>query len=408
MFTQNRKLRIFLCHSSKDKSIVRELYRRLTAVDWAIPWLDEEDLLPGQDWDMEIEKAIETTDVVIVCISNNSVNKEGYIQREIKFVLDIALEKLEGAIFVIPLRLDNCEIPRRLRSYQYLDYFQTKKNESAYLRLIKSLELRAKDLNINNVEAKNENELSFRAKLTYIGDKRKIFLIPKQSVAFGMAKKEINPEIDVTLRVLPVRSKELDNENWHKSGKISKIHGRIRISNDLKVEIIDLSQNGIYIKNVEGSSIGEWVEVLGTQPEFGVEKNSIIRIPKGIWVALPNKVEISLGQDLLDLELCTYRDVEQRVDCVILRRLYNVPQHEYVQLVKKVVLGEVTNGNNIINTTESIEISVDKNQYKYRYLSSGAQSDTEYKAIFPGEILKIGSQELLFDKVSDSDFTDLE
>lgn len=407
MFSKIRKLRVFLCHSAKDKSIVHDLYNRLVVEGWIDPWLDEENLLPGQDWDLEIEKSIETADAVIICVSNNSVNKDGYIQREIKFVLDIALEKLEGTIFIIPLRLENCEVPRRLRGYQYLDYFQTQKNESAYTRLLKSLELRAKNLNINE-EVQNEDELCFRAKLTFNGDNRKIFLIPKQILTFGMAKKEMSPEIDVTLRVLPARSRDLDSENWQKSGKISKVHGRIRISKGIKVEIIDLSQNGIYIQNAEKSSIGKWVEVRGTQPEFGTDENPIVRIPKGIWFALPDKVEISLGQNLLDLEVCAYRDFEQTIDCVILRRLNNVPQHEYIQLVKKVVLGGVSYKNNILNTTDSIEISVDNNQYQYRHLSLDNQTNARYKTILPGEILKIGSQELLFDKLSDSDFTEIE
>ena len=61
--TETRKLRVFLCHSSQDKPIVRELYQRLNAEGWIDPWLDEEKLLPGQDWEMEIEKAVEATDV---------------------------------------------------------------------------------------------------------------------------------------------------------------------------------------------------------------------------------------------------------------------------------------------------------------------------------------------------------
>jgi hypothetical protein len=43
-----RKLRVFLCHASQDKPIVRELYQRLLAVSWIDPWLDEEKLL--QAW----------------------------------------------------------------------------------------------------------------------------------------------------------------------------------------------------------------------------------------------------------------------------------------------------------------------------------------------------------------------
>jgi hypothetical protein len=68
--TESRKLRVFLCHASQDKPIVRELYQRLLAEGWIDPWLDEEKLIPGQDWDMEIEKALETADAVILCLSN--------------------------------------------------------------------------------------------------------------------------------------------------------------------------------------------------------------------------------------------------------------------------------------------------------------------------------------------------
>lgn len=57
--TEPRKLRVFLCHASQDKPIVRELYQKLLGEGWIDPWLDEERLLPGQAWGMEIEKAVE-------------------------------------------------------------------------------------------------------------------------------------------------------------------------------------------------------------------------------------------------------------------------------------------------------------------------------------------------------------
>lgn len=65
-------LRVFLCHSSKDKPTVRTLYHRLRE-DGIAPWLDEEDLLPGQNWQMEIPKAVQSSDVVIICLSRDSI-----------------------------------------------------------------------------------------------------------------------------------------------------------------------------------------------------------------------------------------------------------------------------------------------------------------------------------------------
>lgn len=140
-----RKLRVFLCHSSADKAIVQELYQRLNADGWIDTWLDKEKLLPGQNWDLEINKAVEDSDVVIVCLSRNSVTKEGYVQRELKSVLDKAEDKPEGTIFIIPLileKLDGLEIPRRLRPYQYVDYFPKKQQEIAFKRLLASLRMR--------------------------------------------------------------------------------------------------------------------------------------------------------------------------------------------------------------------------------------------------------------------------
>ena len=141
-----RKLRVFLCHASQDKPIVRELYNRLIAEGWLDPWLDEENLLPGQDWDMEIEKAVETADAVLVCLSNNSVTKEGFIQKEMRLILDVALEKLAESIFVIPLRLEDCVVPRRLRNWQYLDLFPKSRNEQSFHRLVQSLRYRLNQL----------------------------------------------------------------------------------------------------------------------------------------------------------------------------------------------------------------------------------------------------------------------
>lgn len=107
------RLWVFLCHASQDKSFVRKLYHTLVQEEMA-PWLDEESLLPGQDWDREIRLAIKNSDVVVACLSNRSVNKTGYVQKEIKQALDVADEQPEGSIYLIPIRLDDCPIPRRL------------------------------------------------------------------------------------------------------------------------------------------------------------------------------------------------------------------------------------------------------------------------------------------------------
>jgi|GEM_PF-929863 len=116
-----KKLLVFLSHASQDKPTVRKLCKRLKA-DGFDPWLDEERLLPGQDWSLEIEKAMRASDAILLCFSALSAAKEGYIQREYKRAMQYQEEKPEGTIFVIPVRLDDCELPFSLRGIQWVDF----------------------------------------------------------------------------------------------------------------------------------------------------------------------------------------------------------------------------------------------------------------------------------------------
>ena len=144
----SRPLNVFLCHSSTDKPMVRELYHHLDAEGWIDTWLDEEKLFPGEDWNYEIEKAVEKADVIVVFLTRTSVTKEGYVQREIRMVLDLAQYKPDGTVYIIPLRLEECEPPPRLKRWQYADYFPEDQRDRAYERLVTSLIKRAKSLGL--------------------------------------------------------------------------------------------------------------------------------------------------------------------------------------------------------------------------------------------------------------------
>jgi hypothetical protein len=131
-------LKVFLCHASVDKTPVRELYHRLLA-DGFEPWLDEESLLPGQNWREEIPKAVRNSDIVLVCLSKKSIDKDGYVQKEIRFALDKADEKPEGAIFIIPLKLEECPVPDRISQWHWVNYFE----RNGYERLTRALRAQA-------------------------------------------------------------------------------------------------------------------------------------------------------------------------------------------------------------------------------------------------------------------------
>jgi formylglycine-generating enzyme required for sulfatase activity len=118
------KPRIFLCHAKEDKARVRELYHELKGAGYS-PWLDEEDLLPGQDWWTEIEKIIsDPYNLVVVCLSNKSTTKRGVVQQEIAGALDVLKKMPEDTIYLIPARLEPCQVPKRLSHLHWVDLFE--------------------------------------------------------------------------------------------------------------------------------------------------------------------------------------------------------------------------------------------------------------------------------------------
>lgn len=126
--------RVFLCHSSADKTKVRNLYRRLDQ-DGVAPWLDDENLVAGEDWELEIGRAVRASDVVVVCLSKAATTRAGYVHKEIKLALDVADYQPEGAIFVIPARLEECVVPERLSRLHRVDLFK----DGGYERLIQAV-----------------------------------------------------------------------------------------------------------------------------------------------------------------------------------------------------------------------------------------------------------------------------
>jgi formylglycine-generating enzyme required for sulfatase activity len=125
------EIQIFLAHATEDKQRVRELYAALKARGYR-PWLDEEDLIGGQNWRVAIPEAIKGCDLFIACLSSTSIAKQGYVQREFRLALDLLGERPEDQIFLIPLRLDDCRIPNiqipqyglNLQNYHRVDYWK--------------------------------------------------------------------------------------------------------------------------------------------------------------------------------------------------------------------------------------------------------------------------------------------
>jgi len=138
-----RTLKVFLSHAHADADVVRVLYKRLLA-DGVDVWLDKDRLLPGQDWDLEIQAALSAADVVIICLSKK-FGKPGYRQKELRIALNKADLQPDGEIFIIPARLGECEIPKNLAKWHWVDLFEL----DGYEMLMRTLRLQAEKKNVS-------------------------------------------------------------------------------------------------------------------------------------------------------------------------------------------------------------------------------------------------------------------
>ncbi len=117
-----QKPKVFLCYARKDQDRVEALYQKLSDAGFA-PWMDSKDILPGEDWKQVLIKAIREAPFFLACLSNNSVNKRGVIQEEIREALDVWRQKLDSDIYFIPVRLEECQVPEALAKFQWVDLF---------------------------------------------------------------------------------------------------------------------------------------------------------------------------------------------------------------------------------------------------------------------------------------------
>ena len=127
--------KIFLSYERSDQVAVERLYHMLKGAGHD-PWLDKYDILPGERWREAIQKAVAKCDFFLACVSKKSIDKRGVLQTEIRYALKHFEEKLAGDIFLIPVRLEEVDLPEQLADIQWVDWFA----KDGWNRLRKAIE----------------------------------------------------------------------------------------------------------------------------------------------------------------------------------------------------------------------------------------------------------------------------
>lgn len=119
---------IFFSYSRDDTEFVLNLAKNLRLAGASI-WLDQLDIFPGSRWDKSIEDALMNSKTLLVVLSKTSVESDN--------VLDEVSFALEEGKKVVPILLESCEIPFRLRRLQYADF--TEHHKKGIQTLIQAL-----------------------------------------------------------------------------------------------------------------------------------------------------------------------------------------------------------------------------------------------------------------------------
>jgi TIR domain len=114
---------IFISYAREDSEIALRLYSDLLKSGYT-PWIDQKSIVPGKNWKDEVSATIWDSRYFILLLSSNSVGKRGYCQKEVKVAMEAFDDFPSGDVFIIPVRLDNCDVrEERIRKLQRVDLF---------------------------------------------------------------------------------------------------------------------------------------------------------------------------------------------------------------------------------------------------------------------------------------------
>lgn len=115
--------RPFISYAREDRDAATSLATDLRSAG-AKPWLDSEQLLGGQEWEPAIRRAIRDCTHFIALISESSVSKRGFVQKEVRAALEVLDELPPDQVFLIPVRLDDSTPTHdRLSQLHWVDLF---------------------------------------------------------------------------------------------------------------------------------------------------------------------------------------------------------------------------------------------------------------------------------------------
>ncbi|HEY5729801.1 MAG TPA: toll/interleukin-1 receptor domain-containing protein [Anaerolineales bacterium] len=104
---------IFISYSRTNRGFALELAKELKASGFLV-WIDQLDIPTGARWDDEIEKALTECEIFLVILTPKSIASHN-VKDEIGYAIDSNKR-------ILPILLEQANVPFRLRRFQYVDF----------------------------------------------------------------------------------------------------------------------------------------------------------------------------------------------------------------------------------------------------------------------------------------------
>jgi hypothetical protein len=164
---------VFISYSRVDQPFVVELDAFLSRAGVSA-WFDKKSLLPGKKWQNAIEDQIEAASVFLSCLSQAGLDKKGYFHVEQNIAVQAALRRPPEKLYIMPVTLGECSIPRQFRQYNVANLAEPGAIDMLLVALSEALErqinadendrsrLRTKLLEHAEVEGESNKEFATR------------------------------------------------------------------------------------------------------------------------------------------------------------------------------------------------------------------------------------------------------
>ena len=109
-----------LGYAPDDTIRVEKFYRAFEEAGLA-PWMDSKDRSPGTLWERAVSVAVRRCELLILFLSEHSVDRHGLLRKElIQALNDWETKEIDDA-YVVIVRLETCKIPKQLAKFQIFE-----------------------------------------------------------------------------------------------------------------------------------------------------------------------------------------------------------------------------------------------------------------------------------------------